>query len=418
MMNRRTFFKLFGAIGTYSLFNSSLAATLSSHSPDAKARLVVVMLRGAVDGLSVLIPYTEKNYYRLREKTAIALPGNEGGMHKLNSHFGLHPALSSLLPLWQSGQLAFIPASGCPSETRSHFSAQFNMECGIPDADRSIDGWMNRLAVENSTDLDEMTSVSFGATVPQIFLGKKPIASINSQENYGHRLPVDRKDFQSSLASLYSSNNSLHHDYSQGLRFREEIIKSIKAPELDKEALMANNGAAPPTLFSRDINLLSSLINTQPDLQFAFMQLSGWDTHVDQGGVKGVLATNLLQLSNGLSLLPKLIGRHWQSTTVVVMSEFGRTAKENSTGGTDHGHGNVMMVLGGNVGGEKIYGEWPGLSDDVLYQQRDVAITTDFRHVLSHICQKGLNLSDNQLSTIFPNLPNVSANSLMGLVKG
>jgi uncharacterized protein (DUF1501 family) len=160
------------------------------------------------------------------------------------------------------------------------------------------------------------------------------------------------------------------------------------------------------------------LINTQPDLQFAFMQLSGWDTHVDQGGAKGILATNLFQLSNGLSQLPKLLGRHWQSTTVVVMSEFGRTAKENSTGGTDHGHGNVMMVLGGNVGGEKIYGEWPGLSDDVLYQRRDVAITTDFRHVLSHICQKGLNLSDNQLSSIFPRLPNAPANSFMGLIKG
>ncbi|MGF6329978.1 uncharacterized protein (DUF1501 family) [Pseudomonas sp. BS3782 TE3695] len=417
-MNRRSLLKLFGAIGTYNFFNSPLASTLPSNSPDSKARLVVVMLRGAVDGLSVLIPYTEKNYYRLREKTAIALPGNEGGMHKLNNYFGLHPALSSLLPLWRSGQLAFIPASGCPSETRSHFSAQFNMECGIPDADRSFDGWMNRLAVENSTDLDEMTAVSFGATVPQIFSGKKPIASINSQENYGHRLPVDRRDFQSSLASLYSPSNSLHHNYSQGLKFREDIVKSINAPELDKEVLMANNGAAPPTLFSRDINLLSSLINTQPDLQFAFMQLSGWDTHVDQGGAKGILATNLFQLSNGLSQLPKLLGSHWQSTTVVVMSEFGRTAEENSTGGTDHGHGNVMMVLGGNVGGEKIYGEWPGLSDDVLYQRRDVAITTDFRHVLSHICQKGLNLSDKQLSSIFPRLPSAPASSFMGLIKG
>ena len=292
------------------------------------------------------------------------------------------------------------------------------MECGIPDAERSVDGWMNRLAVENSIDLDEMNAVSFGATVPQILSGKKPIAVINSQDNYGTRLPVDRTDFRNSLASLYSQNPSLHHDYIQGLKFREEIIKSINTPELDKEALMANNGAAPPTLFSRDIHLLSSLINTQPDFQFAFMQLSGWDTHVDQGGAKGVLATNLSQLSYGLSLLPKLLGDNWRSTTVVVMSEFGRTAKENSTGGTDHGHGNVMMVLGGNVGGGKIYGEWPGLSDDVLFQQRDVAITTDFRHVLSHICQGGLKLPDNQLSAIFPRLPDFPATSLKGLING
>lgn len=416
-MNRRGFCKLFGAVGSYSLFNSSFAA-LPSGSSDSKARLVVVMLRGAVDGLSILIPHAERNYYRLREKTAIALSGMDGGMHKLNSAFGLHPALSSLVPLWHSGQLAFIPASGCPSETRSHFSAQFNMECGIPDAERSVDGWMNRLAVENSIDLDEMNAVSFGATVPQILSGKKPIAVINSQDNYGTRLPVDRTDFRNSLASLYSQNPSLHHDYIQGLKFREEIIKSINTPELDKEALMANNGAAPPTLFSRDIHLLSSLINTQPDFQFAFMQLSGWDTHVDQGGAKGVLATNLSQLSYGLSLLPKLLGDNWRSTTVVVMSEFGRTAKENSTGGTDHGHGNVMMVLGGNVGGGKIYGEWPGLSDDVLFQQRDVAITTDFRHVLSHICQGGLKLPDNQLSAIFPRLPDFPATSLKGLING
>ncbi|WP_095196975.1 DUF1501 domain-containing protein [Pseudomonas sp. Irchel 3A7] len=416
-MNRRGFCKLFGAVGSYSLFNSSFAA-LPSGSSDSKARLVVVMLRGAVDGLSILIPHAEINYYRLREKTAIALSGMDGGMHKLNSTFGLHPALSSLVPLWHSGQLAFIPASGCPSETRSHFSAQFNMECGIPDAERSVDGWMNRLAVENSIDLDEMNAVSFGATVTQILSGKKPIAVINSQDNYGTRLPVDRTDFRNSLASLYSQNPSLHHDYIQGLKFREEIIKSINTPELDKEALMANNGAAPPTLFSRDVHLLSSLINTQPDFQFAFMQLSGWDTHVNQGGAKGVLATNLSQLSYGLSLLPKLLGDNWRSTTVVVMSEFGRTAKENSTGGTDHGHGNVMMVLGGNVGGGKIYGEWPGLSDDVLFQQRDVAITTDFRHVLSHICQGGLKLSDNQLSAIFPRLPDFPATSLKGLING
>jgi uncharacterized protein (DUF1501 family) len=387
------------------LFSTSLITTIGSNAWVAHSatpnnnpkRLIVIFLRGGVDGLNIVVPYSETAYYQARPKIAIPQPGKEGGVIDLDGRFGLHPVLSPLIPFWEKGNLAFVHACGLTDSTRSHFDAQKYMESGTPGNKGTRDGWMNRLlgVIAKKTPVQ---AVTVGQNTPWILYGQMPIANLPSGSNPKKRLLIDRPQVATAFDQLYSGNDSLSQTYRQGRMAREAIMK-----DLDKEMTMANNGAPLPDGFAKDASRLAQLMARDSRIELGFMALGGWDTHANQGSTQGTLAQNLGKLGKGLAALAQGLGNVYQNTTIVVMSEFGRTVRQNNNGGTDHGHGNVVWVLGGNVKGGKVYGEWPGLSASQLYEKRDLAIATDFRDVISTVLQRHINLNSSQLNQVLPN---------------
>jgi uncharacterized protein (DUF1501 family) len=394
-MNRRHFLTCAG-LGTLSAFaqNSWLGVNAAPNSNPR--RLIVVFLRGAVDGLNVVVPYNEPSYYQYRTKIAIPKPGSPDGALDLDGRFGLHPAMAPILPLWQQGSLAFVHASGLTKEIRSHFDAQYFMETGIPGSSRRQDGWMNRLLVE-ANNKSPLQAISISANVPQILTGKMPVTSIGSTRQAGNRQTIDRQEVSAAFDQLYSGTDVLGRTYRGGRAARAQLLK-----DLETEMKMANNGAPLPKGFAAETRALARLMVKDPRIQIAFLQLGGWDTHINQGASKGLLARNLGELSQGLATLQQELGAIYGNTQIVVMSEFGRTAKENGNGGTDHGHGNAMWLMGGATKGGKVYGQWPGLSPEQLYQGRDLQVTTDFREPIAKILTNHLGLNGSSTAKILP----------------
>lgn len=395
-MYRRQFLQQSGlATGAAIAAIASHSWTVRAASPQRK-RLIVVFLRGAVDGLNIVVPYRETAYYSARPKIAIPTPGQPSGALKLDDTFGLHPALDSIFPLWQQGSLAFVHACGSPDETRSHFDAQDYMESGTPGSKKTADGWMNRLLAALS-GRNIIQAVNVGATTPRILSGPMAIASLNSGRNAARPLPLDNTYVSAAFDQLYSNQDALSQAYQEGKHARQELLK-----DLDAEMKMANNGAPLPFGFGTDTQRLARIMRQDARVQIAFLALGGWDTHVNQGSSQGQLARNLEALGKGLSTLQQELGPVYAETTIVVMSEFGRTVAENGNGGTDHGHGNVMWVMGGNIKGGKVYGQFPGLQANQLHQGRDLAITTDFRTVIGSLLTQHLQLTPVQIAKIFP----------------
>jgi uncharacterized protein (DUF1501 family) len=394
-MNRRHFLTCAG-LGTLSAFaqNSWLGVNAAPNSNPR--RLIVVFLRGAVDGLNVVVPYSEPSYYQYRAKIAIPKPGTPDGALDLDGRFGLHPAMAPILPLWQQGSLAFVHASGLTKEIRSHFDAQYFMETGVPGTNRRQDGWMNRLLVE-ANNKSPLQAISISANVPQILTGKMPVTSIGSTRQAGNRQTIDRQEVSAAFDQLYSGTDALGRSYRSGRAARAQLLK-----DLETEMKMANNGAPLPKGFAAETRALARLMVKDPRIQIAFLQLGGWDTHINQGGSKGLLARNLGELSQGLATLQQELGAIYGNTQIVVMSEFGRTAKENGNGGTDHGHGNAMWLMGGATKGGKVYGQWPGLAPEQLYQGRDLQVTTDFREPIAKILTNHLGLNGSSTAKILP----------------
>lgn len=364
---------------------------------DRPRRLIVIMLRGAVDGLNVVVPYGEHTYYEARPTIAIGRPGTDQGALPLDGRFGLHPALVGLMPLWNEKKLAFVHAAGSPDPTRSHFDAQLFIENGTPGRSTTPDGWMNRLLAALPGPHGPTDAVAVGPTLPRILEGGVPVANLPLGPEAVKPLPIDRPEIAKAFDRLYSGNDAISEAYRQGRAARAELIG-----DLASEMRQADNGAPPPTGFPGQAARLAGLIGRNPHIRLAFASLGGWDTHVNQ---KGQLANHLRPLGDGLTALAKGLGTGWDETVVVVLSEFGRTVRENGNAGTDHGHGNVIWVSGGKVRGGRVYGEWPGLATAQLYQGRDLAVTTDYRTVLAAILERHLGLADRQLAQIFPGLP-------------
>ena len=379
------------SIGTHGWAARSIAAV----NPNPH-RLIVVFLRGAIDGLNVVIPYREPTYYTDRPKIAIPQPGQPNGALDLDGKFGLHPALSPLLPLWQQKSLAFVHACGSQDETRSHFDAQDYLESGTPGIKSTRDGWMNRL-LGIISDKNPIQAVSVGATTPRILLGKRAVANLASGRNAGNRQQIDKPQVASAFDRLYGNNDAIGRTYREGRVARTELLKDLEA-----EMKMANNGATLPNGFPSDAQRLARLMALDPRIQMSFLAVGGWDTHINQGASQGQLARNLEQLGKGLIALQTGLGAAYQNTTIVVMSEFGRTIKENGNGGTDHGHGNVMWLLGGGIRGGTIYGKWAGLEPSQRHQGRDLAVTTDFRDVLGTVLTRRLAVDARKLQQVFP----------------
>ncbi len=399
-LNRRQFLRystMAGATGLLALGANELwlpqgVLGQSQLSP----RLIVILLRGAVDGLNVVVPHRESAYYEARPSVAIPTPGQPQGAIPLTDQFGLHPALEPLMPLWKSGNLAFVHACGSPDETRSHFDAQDYMETGTPGNKKTRDGWLNRLlTVLPKGKITQ--AVSIGEQTPLILAGSKQVTNLPSGRNATRRQPIDNVPIQNAFDQLYTGNDAVAKAYQKGRQARIALLAEFKS-----EMMEASRGAASAANAPNDLSRLAKLMVGNAQTQVASISFGGWDTHVNQGSSEGQLANRLQSLGDGIQKLTEALGPTFKDTTIVVMSEFGRTAKENGNRGTDHGHGNVMWILGGNIKGKQIYGDWPGLEAAQLNEGRDLAITTDFRDAIAPILTKHMGLNSQQLAQVFP----------------
>jgi len=361
-------------------------------------RLVVVFQRGAADGLNVVVPYREKNYYALRP--SIAIPQNQ--VLDLDGFFGLHPSLAAFKPLYEQGHLAIVHAAGSPDTSRSHFDAQDYMESGTPGVKSTQDGWLNRaLQAEDSRQRQMHTAfraVALGAEVPRTLAGKIPSIALSNVNNFtvAGRGPAPSPAANAFEAMYGASGDRIFHPAG------EETFEAVKMLRTADPAQYkpAPGIEYPATEFGNKMKQIAQLLKANLGVEAAFTDVGGWDTHQNQGGVNGQLADRLREFSSAIAAFWQDMGDDAENITLVTMSEFGRTARQNGTGGTDHGHANAMFVLGGSVKGGKVYGRWPGLADGQLNEGRDLAVTTDFRQVLGEAVSK--TIGANNLDLVFP----------------
>lgn len=399
-MDRRKFIQSAALAGAVLMPVGRSAWAAMSAEPATERKLIVVLLRGAVDGLNVVIPYGDRNYYQMRSSIAVARPGQEDGAIDLDGYFGLHPALFPLQPLWQQGKLAFVQAAGSPDPTRSHFDAQDFMESGTPGRKATPDGWLNRLLETLPGPSTPTRAISVGPVMPRILSGHMAATNIASGIAAGRPTVLDRPAIGQAFAKMYQGQDTMSHAYQDAQQAHSEVMSS-----LEEEMRNADNGAPPPNGFPGDARHIATLMRNDPRIQLAFVALGGWDTHANEGAGKGQLANHLAPLGEGLAALASELGPRFNDSTIIVMSEFGRTVRQNGNNGTDHGHGNVMWILGGRIAGGKVHGDWPGLEENQLHEGRDLAVTTDFRTVLAQVAERHLMLPDAQLEQIFPEMP-------------
>ena len=380
------------AIGANGWAWRSQAQTVRTSMP----RLVVVMLRGGVDGLNVVVPYQDPAYYEARPTIAMARPGEPNGVLDLDGQFGLHPELEPLMAEWQAGNLAFVQASGSPDPSRSHFQAQDYLETGTPGESSTSTGWLNRLLAYLPNDITPTTALNMGSggTLPLIFSGPQTVANLKLTDQGSPLLAIDRPKLQEAFDQMYSGESRVSRVYQSGRTARDILLR-----EVNYEDREASRGAPTPTRFARSTRRLAQLMKSDANTQVAFMELGGWDSHV---GERGILRRYLSLVGAGLATLAEDLGPIYQDTVVVVMSEFGRTVLENGNGGTDHGHGNVMWLMGGGLRGKQVYGQWPGLDLSERYESRDLAVTTDYRDVLESVLRPHFGLDDQAIAQIFP----------------
>jgi uncharacterized protein (DUF1501 family) len=412
-MGRRDFLRATATLATTGvvLLGPHAWAARALDGDTSHKRLVVVFLRGAVDGLNVVVPYGESAYYEERPTIALPRGGGEGALINLDGHFGLHPALSSVTPMWRDGTLAFVHACGSPDPSRSHFDAQDYMESGTPGLKSTSDGWMNRMLAALPGSHGPTEAVSVGPVVPRILAGRMPVANIAMGKAAARPMPMDNPRVEDAFDQLYGGTDAMSHAYREGRMARKRLLA-----ELESDMRQADNGAPSPDGLPDSTTRLAHLIQRDATIRTAFIGLGGWDTHVSEGSVKGQLANHLKPLGDGLANFVRQLGPAYSDTVILVISEFGRTVHENGNGGTDHGHGNVMWVMGGPVRGRQVYGRWAGLSKGALYQERDLAVTTDFREPIATVLRSHMGIAGAQIDRIFPNRPTESGN-VRGLIR-
>jgi uncharacterized protein (DUF1501 family) len=397
-VTRRAFMRggAMAVVGTAAIpafLTRSVMAQAGSAQAQGK-KLVVIFQRGAADGLNVVVPYREPSYYEYRPN--IGIPQN--AVIDLDGFFGLHPAMAPLKPLWEQRHLAIVHASGSPDPSRSHFDAQDFMESGTPGLKATPDGWLNRaLQAEDLACPDcartPFRAVALGPEVPRTLEGRIQAVALDNIRDFG----VQSAPAASGFAAMYDeSTDSVLHGTGQETF---AAVKMLKAADPTKYTPAAG-AEYPGGAFGNSLKQIAQLLKANLGVEAAFADIGGWDTHQNQGNVDGQLAGRLREFSAGLAAFWTDMGDQAGDIVVVTMSEFGRTCRQNGTGGTDHGHANVMFVLGGPVQGGKVYGRWPGLSPEQLYEGRDLAITTDFRQVLGEAAYK--TLSARNLEVVFP----------------
>lgn len=403
-ITRRVFLRngALAVVGTAALpgFLTRAAAGAAQTAGVHNKRLVVIFQRGAADGLNIVVPHGEQAYYAMRP--SINIPRKE--VLDLDGFFGLHPAMSSFVPLWNQRHLAIVHAAGSPDPTRSHFDAQDFMESGTPGLKATEDGWLNRAlhSMAAPADKSAFRAIALGASLPRILSGAEPAVAINNLNDFGvggrngKAAPI-ANTFESMYAN--SVDTVLHGTGEQTF----EAVKMLKAADPSKYSPAAG-ADYPRGRFGDSLKQLAQLIKANLGVQVAFADIGGWDHHVNEGNTQGQIANVLREFSQSISAFWTDLGDLADETIIVTMSEFGRTARENGNRGTDHGHANVMFLLGGPVRGGKVYGRWPGLDQSQLYEGRDLALTTDFRRVLGEAVYR--HLGNRSLDSVFPGFEN------------
>ena len=407
-MKRRVFVKS-GALAlvTMGLSPSFLRRSVfAAELPKAQKgkTLICIFQRGAADALNVVVPHGEAAYYRMRPSIAIPQPtqNTAGAAIDLDGFFGLHPSLAPFKPLWDRGLLTAVHAVGSPSNTRSHFDAQDYMESGTPDNKGTPDGWLNRYLAAQGTCAEcqvqpppaPFRAVSMTPQTPRILEGKSPVIAMNNLDQFTIRTGGSA---EAEIEALYMTGSADVVHAAGGDMF--EAMKVLRAA--NPEQYQPQNGAAyPNSQFGQHLRQIAQLIKSDVGLEIAFADVGGWDTHVNQGGSTGQLAGRLSDFSQSIAALVADLGDRMGDVTILTMSEFGRTARQNGNGGTDHGHASSMFVIGGDVQGHKVHGRWPGLEPEQLNEGRDLALTTDFRSVFSEVV--GKHLGATAFERIFP----------------
>jgi uncharacterized protein (DUF1501 family) len=373
-------------------------ARAAEGSQPRKKVLVAIFQRGAVDGLNVVVPFGERNYYALRPTIAIPTPksGTESVID-LDGFFGLHPSLASLKPIYDANQLAVIHAVGSPDPTRSHFDAQDYMESGTPGRKATGDGWLNRaLPTASGSSISPVRAVSMGPILSRSLRGHNEAVAINNLNDF----KVRDTDGATTFEAMYAS--TLDKALAGTGRETFDAVKLMQS--LQTQPYTPANGAKyPGGRLGDSLQQVARLIKADVGLEVAFADVGGWDTHVNEVGQTpgaGQLANLLQNFGQALAAFHQDLGDRMEDVAVVTMSEFGRTAKENGNRGTDHGHANVMFAFGGAIRGGKIYGQWPGMAPEQLYENRDLAVTTDFRSVLGELVAR--HLGNSKITNVFP----------------
>jgi uncharacterized protein (DUF1501 family) len=350
--------------------------------------LVAVFQRGAVDGLSMVVPHGDPGYAAARSTIALKAPrrGESDRALDLDGFFALHPGLAPLGPLWENRSLAVVHACGSPDTTRSHFDAQDYMESGTPGVKSTTDGWLARAVKALPAKAAPFRAVALGPALPRTLHGDVGAISMQSIDRFDVRGAQDgtaRRGFEALYAEgvrdlLYGTGRETF-----------EAVKMLRSANASGIA-PANGAEYPRGQFGDAMRQIAQLVKANVGLEVAFADMQGWDTHVGQGAEQGQLALRLREFGGALAAFTKDLGDRMADVMVLTMSEFGRTVAENGNRGTDHGHATAMLVIGGRVRGGKVYGRWPGLARQQLFEGRDLAVTTDFRALFAEVAGRHL----------------------------
>jgi uncharacterized protein (DUF1501 family) len=407
-ISRRVFVKS-GAMAMVSLgFAPSFLARAAEGATGRKRLLIAIFQRGAVDGLNMIVPYGEGDYYKLRPSIAIPKPGAAEGGVDLDGFFALHPRMAALKPLWDNSSLAIVHACGSPDQTRSHFDAQDYMESATPGVKSTRDGWLNRYLQATGSDSSPLRGVAVARQMPRSMQGHAPTLAVGNVEAFNVRggMGAEREledAFKGSSDSLLSGSAKAAFDAMRTLR---NASGGPYQPAAGVEY--------PRSPFGQALQEIARIAKSDVGLEIAFAEATNWDHHVAEGGTQGQIAQRLDDFARSLAALTQDLGERMSETVILTMSEFGRAVAENGNRGTDHGHGNAMLLIGGPVKGRKVYGKWPGLGADQRFEGRDLAVTTDFRDVFAEVSTRHLSLTSDALARVFPRF---TASSPLGLIR-
>src|SRR5262245_22572055 len=398
MVTRRIFLKSTGMAMVTLGFAPSFLARTAEAAGQRRKLLVAIFQRGAVDGLNMIVPYGEAEYYRARPTIAVPRPGAaDGAAVDLNGFFGLHPRMSALKPLWDNRSLAIVHACGSPDSTRSHFDAQDYMESATPGVKSTRDGWLNRylqIAHEGDTPL---TAVAMTRQMRRSLQGTAPALAMGSVGEFGVRGSMEaRESFEAAYTA--AADQVLKGTAAEAF----QAMRTLSSAQGERLYRPANGAMYPRTPFGQSLQEIARLAKADVGLEIAFAESNQWDHHFNEGGANGQIANRLDDLSRGIAALAQDLGDRMADTVIVTMSEFGRAVAENGNRGTDHGHGNAMMIVGGNVKGGEVYGDWPGLKEEKRFEGRDLNVTTDFRDVFGEIVVRHLGADPNTAAKVFP----------------
>jgi len=398
MLTRRQLLQRAGLCTT-----AAMIPKLSFAQADTDARLVFVVLRGAVDGLAVAAPYGEARYQKLRGELAITSPGVTDGLLKLDGLFGLHPQMSNTFERYKNGEALIVHAVASPYRERSHFDGQDVLENGATVAGRRHDGWLNRAIAPLGGSIGNETAIALSQNTPLLLRGENSVTSWAPS-----RLPSADDDVIRRIEMLYA-----HDEF-----FATRLAQALESQQIGgaMEGMSKRRRGNQAAQFKSAMQSAAKFLISEDGPRIAVLEAGGWDTHANQGGARGALANKLSDLDSALEELRKGMGSHWRDTVVVLATEFGRTVAVNGTRGTDHGTATAALLLGGAVRGGRVIADWPGLGNADLYQGRDLKPTMDVRGIFKGVLADHLGLTESWLNdVVFPD--SRSAKIVEGLIR-